>query len=230
MMYDAYQGMADVGDRVRLLAQNAHAILAAWSAHPTASPWARMSAYYELVALAGFTHARPDYAHRQHRDRWRARSGRRARGHVDAVLPVASLPESRRRGRSQDPSDRAHVGAFRHAFARHDPHALARPPGVHHRLDQSAQRQARGRPLLARGLYPASHRLRALHRRGLPYRRGLPADGLGACGDRGHGARAQRAPAGEPHLDGRADRRARRRRPKSTSSPRKSRSNGSAPT
>jgi len=62
MMYDAYQGMADVGDRVRLLAQNAHAILTAWSAHPTASPWARMSAYYELVALAGFTHARPDYA------------------------------------------------------------------------------------------------------------------------------------------------------------------------
>ena len=62
MMYDAYQGMADVGDRVRLLARNAHGILSAWSAHPTASPWARMSAYYELVALAGFTHARPDYA------------------------------------------------------------------------------------------------------------------------------------------------------------------------
>ncbi|HEY1862149.1 MAG TPA: hypothetical protein VGG77_00385 [Roseiarcus sp.] len=61
MIYDAYQGMADVGDRVRLLAQNAHAILSAWSAHPTASPWRRMSAYYELVALAGFTHARPDY-------------------------------------------------------------------------------------------------------------------------------------------------------------------------
>ena len=61
MMYDAYQGMADVGDRVRLLAQNAHAILAAWSAHPHASPWRRMSAYYELVGLAGFTHARPDY-------------------------------------------------------------------------------------------------------------------------------------------------------------------------
>jgi hypothetical protein len=46
MMYDAYQGMADVGDRVRVLAQNAHAILGAWSAHPTASPWVRMSAYY----------------------------------------------------------------------------------------------------------------------------------------------------------------------------------------
>ncbi len=60
-MYDAYQGMADVGDRVRQLAQNAHMILGAWAAHPTASPWRRMSAYYELVALAGFTHARPDY-------------------------------------------------------------------------------------------------------------------------------------------------------------------------
>jgi hypothetical protein len=38
MMYDAYQGMADVGDRLRQLAQNAHAILSAWSAHPNASP------------------------------------------------------------------------------------------------------------------------------------------------------------------------------------------------
>src|SRR6201987_5481559 len=61
MIYDAYQGMADVEDRVGLLAQNAHAILSSWSAHPNASPWARMSAYYELVALARFTHARPDY-------------------------------------------------------------------------------------------------------------------------------------------------------------------------
>ena len=61
MMYDAYQGMADVGDRVRQLAQNAHAILTAWSSHPYAPPWRRMTAYYELVALAGFTHARPDY-------------------------------------------------------------------------------------------------------------------------------------------------------------------------
>jgi polyhydroxyalkanoate depolymerase len=58
MMYDAYQGLADVGDRVRQLAQNAQA---AWAAHPTASPWRWMSAYYELVTLAGFTHARPDY-------------------------------------------------------------------------------------------------------------------------------------------------------------------------
>jgi len=61
MMYDAYQGMADVGDRVRLLAANAQIVLEAWSSQPFASPWRKMAAYYELVALAGFTHARPDW-------------------------------------------------------------------------------------------------------------------------------------------------------------------------
>jgi polyhydroxyalkanoate depolymerase len=61
MMYDAYQGMADVGDRVRLLAANAQVVLEAWSSQPFAAPWRKMAAYYELVALAGFTHARPDW-------------------------------------------------------------------------------------------------------------------------------------------------------------------------
>ncbi len=61
MIYDAYQGMADAGDRVRLLAANAQAILKAWASNPYASLWRRMEAYYELVALAGFTHARPAY-------------------------------------------------------------------------------------------------------------------------------------------------------------------------
>ena len=61
MIYDAYQGLADVGGRVRNLAENAHTILTAWSSHAYAPPWRRMAAYYELVALAGFTHARPDY-------------------------------------------------------------------------------------------------------------------------------------------------------------------------
>ena len=61
MIYDAYQGMADVGDRVRLLAANAQVILEAWSSQPFAAPWRKMAAYYELVALAGFTHARPDW-------------------------------------------------------------------------------------------------------------------------------------------------------------------------
>ncbi len=92
MMYDAYQGMADVGDRVRLMAQNAQAILAAWSAEPHASPWRRMSAYYELVALAGFTHARPDYGIDSVEIDGAPVSGRRAGGLMDAVLPVAPLP------------------------------------------------------------------------------------------------------------------------------------------
>ena len=61
MMYDAYQALADVGDRVRLLAANAETILSCWSSRPWASPLARMAAYYEVVALAGFTHNRPDY-------------------------------------------------------------------------------------------------------------------------------------------------------------------------
>ena len=61
MIYDAYQGIADAHDRVRKTAENAQAILNAWSANPFAPPWRRMAAYYELVALAGFTHARPDY-------------------------------------------------------------------------------------------------------------------------------------------------------------------------
>src|SRR5271166_5615408 len=61
MIYDAYQSLADISDRVRRTAENAHAILDAWSSNPFAPPWRRMAAYYELVALAGFTHARPDY-------------------------------------------------------------------------------------------------------------------------------------------------------------------------
>ena len=61
MMYDAYQGMADIHDRIRRSADAAHGALEAWSANPFAPPWRRMAAYYELVALAGFTHARPDF-------------------------------------------------------------------------------------------------------------------------------------------------------------------------
>jgi poly(3-hydroxybutyrate) depolymerase len=61
MMYDAYQSFADAGNQVRALAENAHSVLHAWSSNPFAPPWRRMAAYYELVALAGFTHSRPDY-------------------------------------------------------------------------------------------------------------------------------------------------------------------------
>lgn len=60
-MYDAYQTYADMAHPVRMLAANAEEILTTWGQYPFNSPVQRMAAYYELVALAGFTHARPDY-------------------------------------------------------------------------------------------------------------------------------------------------------------------------
>jgi poly(3-hydroxybutyrate) depolymerase len=62
MMYDAYQGYADLSHPVRQLATNSDSILRLWSTSQFASPLRRMAAYYELVALAGFTHTRPPFA------------------------------------------------------------------------------------------------------------------------------------------------------------------------
>src|SRR5665647_3558405 len=62
MMYDAYQGYADLSHPVRQLATNSDTILRLWSTTQFASPLRRMAAYYELVALAGFTHTRPPFA------------------------------------------------------------------------------------------------------------------------------------------------------------------------
>ena len=75
MMYDAYQALADAGDRVRMLSASARRILEAWSGTPLASPLARMAAYYEVVALAGFTHERPDLRIDEHRGSRRTASG-----------------------------------------------------------------------------------------------------------------------------------------------------------
>ena len=61
MMYDAYQNYANLSHSVRVLASSSERILSLWSAMQFASPLRRMAAYYELVALAGFTHTRPDY-------------------------------------------------------------------------------------------------------------------------------------------------------------------------
>lgn len=60
-MYDAYQTIADASQHLRAFADNARAVLEAWSDNPFASPMRRMAAYYEVVALAGFTHSRPPY-------------------------------------------------------------------------------------------------------------------------------------------------------------------------
>ena len=61
MLYDAYQAYADLSHQVRALASSSNCILSQWGAMSWASPLRRMAAYYELVALAGFTHTRPDY-------------------------------------------------------------------------------------------------------------------------------------------------------------------------
>jgi len=61
MLYDAYQAYADLSHQVRALASSSNCILSQWSTMKYASPLRRMAAYYELVALAGFTHTRPDY-------------------------------------------------------------------------------------------------------------------------------------------------------------------------
>ncbi len=61
MIYDAYQAYADLSHPVRALASSSNRILSLWSTMQYASPLRRMAAYYEVVALAGFTHTRPDY-------------------------------------------------------------------------------------------------------------------------------------------------------------------------
>jgi len=61
MIYDAYQSFADFNHPVRALAASLDRVLTLWSTMRFASPLRRMAAYYELVALTGFTHIRPDY-------------------------------------------------------------------------------------------------------------------------------------------------------------------------
>ncbi len=60
-MYDAYQAYADLSDQVRQTAANSERILNLWGAMRFTSPLRALQAYQELVSLAGFTHARPDY-------------------------------------------------------------------------------------------------------------------------------------------------------------------------
>ena len=61
MLYDAYQTYADLHHPIRTLAASADRMLSLWSAMRHATPARRMAAYCELVALAGFTHSRPDF-------------------------------------------------------------------------------------------------------------------------------------------------------------------------
>ena len=61
MLYDTYQAFADFGDPVREFASNAERVLSTWREGSFLDPLRRMAAYYEVVALAGFTHRRPDF-------------------------------------------------------------------------------------------------------------------------------------------------------------------------
>jgi poly(3-hydroxybutyrate) depolymerase len=60
-MYDAYQACADLLDPFRLTAASNERILSLIGAMRFASPLRSVQAYHEVIALAGFTHKRPDY-------------------------------------------------------------------------------------------------------------------------------------------------------------------------
>jgi poly(3-hydroxybutyrate) depolymerase len=61
MMYKAYQAYTDVSHSVRLAASHADRLLSLLTATTCGTPVQRLAAWYEVVALAGFTHIRPDY-------------------------------------------------------------------------------------------------------------------------------------------------------------------------
>jgi poly(3-hydroxybutyrate) depolymerase len=61
MMYDAYQSYADLSHQIRMAASSGERFLRQWRPTQYLSPLRCMEAYYEIVALAGFTHERPDY-------------------------------------------------------------------------------------------------------------------------------------------------------------------------
>lgn len=100
MMYDAYQALADFGDSLRVAAAGAEMVFKAWSERPYASPLARMAAYYEVVALVGYTHARPEYAigHVEARGRVRAVTQK-----VATSTPFCDLLHFQREDGADDP-------------------------------------------------------------------------------------------------------------------------------
>ncbi len=213
MMYDAYQAMADVGDRVRSFGARARSrSSASWRDRPYASPLARMAAYYEVVALAGFTHERPDYGIESIEVSGRAAHGEPAR--LDLARRSAICCISRRRAAPtirKRAACRADVRPFRDAAARHGAHAAARPSGLHHRLGQPAQRQAGGRAFRPGGLHAAPDRFRrATSATSATSSRSVSRLRFRARRDRRHGDGRRQCATGEPDADGRADRRARR--------------------
>ena len=148
--------------------------------------------------------------HRIRPDRRRAR----AHSHRDrvgaAVLPAAAFRAhvlSHAAPAAAEAADRrADVGPLRHAAARHGRGLPAQPRRLHHRLGRRAHGAAVGGPLRSRRLHRLRHQHAALPRRRHPCRRGVPAVGAGAGGDRADGGRRRSLRAALDHADGRPDR------------------------
>jgi poly(3-hydroxybutyrate) depolymerase len=60
-MYDVYQKYHDLSHRVRMAASVGERLLRQWGNARSAPPLRLIEAWYEQIALAGFTHTRPDY-------------------------------------------------------------------------------------------------------------------------------------------------------------------------
>ena len=100
MMYSAYQVMADAGDVLRALAANLERLLSTWAKYPYATPLKRMAAYYEVLALAGYTHDRPPYGISQ----VDTRDGpRRVSEQVVTRTPFCDLLRLQKEGGADDP-------------------------------------------------------------------------------------------------------------------------------
>jgi poly(3-hydroxybutyrate) depolymerase len=62
MLYLAYQAHADLVEPAKTIARSSLAMLGAWGSQANVPIVRNMSAAYELIARAGLTHARPEYA------------------------------------------------------------------------------------------------------------------------------------------------------------------------
>jgi len=61
MMYQSYQTYENLIDPVRFLAGSAEKVTKRWWGNLNVNPVQRLAAYYEQLALLGFTHVRPDF-------------------------------------------------------------------------------------------------------------------------------------------------------------------------
>ena len=148
--------------------------------------------------------------HRVRPDRRRARAHQHRDRVGTAVLPAAAFRAhvlSHAAPAAAEAADRcADVGPLRHAAARHRRGLPAQSRCLHHRLGRCAHGAAVGGPLRSRRLHRLRHRHAALPRRRHPCRRGVPAVGAGAGGDRADGGRQRSLCAALDHADGRPDR------------------------